>query len=83
MKIRIERAGDDRLRIHRLYGEGVKVNEISRPQSDDLVSLLPFDRLEAYLRGDQSMIVDVADPNFSPARRRYAVVAAASNDCDA
>lgn len=83
MKIRIERAGDDMLRIHRLYGEGVKVNEICRPQSDDLVSLLPFDRLEAYLRGDQSTIVDVADPNFSPARRRYAVVAATSNDSDA
>ena len=83
MKIRIERAGEDMLRIHRLYGEGVKVNEISRPQSDDLVSLLPFDRLEAYLRGDGSMIVDVADPNPAPVRRRYAVVAASSTDCDA
>ena len=83
MKIRIERAGDDRLRIHRLYGEGIKVNEICRPQPDDLVSLLPYDRLEAYLRGDQSMIVDVADPNFSPVRRRYAVVAATSNESDA
>jgi hypothetical protein len=83
MKIRIERAGDDMLRIHRLYGEGVKVNEISRPQSDDLVSLLPFDRLEAYLRGDQSMIVDVADPNFAPARRRYAAAVPSSNDSEA
>jgi hypothetical protein len=62
MKIRIERKGDNVLTIHRLYGEGVPVNEITRPQPDKLISEWPFDKLEACLKGDKSMIVDVPDP---------------------
>jgi hypothetical protein len=72
MKIRIERIDVDVLKIHRLYGEGVKVNEIQRPQPDQLISALPFDKLESLLRGDRSMIVDVSDPIVKP-RTRYAV----------
>lgn len=69
MKIRIERMGDDVLKIHRLYGEGVKVNEITRPDPDKLVTSLTFEKLESHLRGGSSMIVDVADP--APVRTRY------------
>jgi hypothetical protein len=72
MKIRIERIDEDVLKVHRLYGEGVKVNEIQRPQPDELISALSFDKLELLLRGDRSMIVDVSDPVVKP-RTRYAV----------
>ena len=70
MKIRIERIDTDVLKIHRLYGEGAPVNEIARPQPDQLISAWPFDRLEACLKGDKSMIVDVIDPAWRPTNSR-------------
>ncbi len=79
MKIRIERISDDVLKIHRLYGEGVSENEITRPHPDKLISLLPFEKLEAHLRRDSSMIVDVSNPVVTP-RSTYSRLAKPAED---